>query len=109
MTTTKANQNGQQTIERLQDRYQQLNKRKIQAETKLEHARQDLAKLQNEARDKYGTDDVDLLREKLAAMKAENERKRSEYQQQLDTIDADLATVEEKFAAAETVTDKVTS
>jgi hypothetical protein len=104
---TKAIQNGQQTIEQLQDRYQLLNKRKIQAETNLENARQQLMKLQEEARTKYGTDDVAQLREKLAAMKAENERKRADYQTQLEKIEADLAAVEQKFSATEAASEKV--
>lgn len=103
---TKGNPNGQQTIEQLQDRYQLLNKRKIQAETNLDNARQQLAKLQEEARTRYGTDDVVQLREKLAAMKAENERKRSEYQAQLEKIETDLAAVEQKFAATEAASEK---
>ncbi len=103
---TKGNPNGQQTIEQLQDRYQLLNKRKIQAETNLDNARQQLAKLQEEARTKYGTDDVAQLREKLAAMKADNERKRSEYQAQLEKIETDLAAVEQNFAATEAASEK---
>jgi chromosome segregation ATPase len=106
---TKSNPNGQQTIEQLQDRYQQLNTKKIQAETNLDNARQQLAKLQEEARTKYGTDDVALLREKLAAMKADNERKRSEYQAQLEKIESDLAAVEQKFSATEAASEKAAS
>jgi type II secretory pathway pseudopilin PulG len=105
----KANQNAQQTIEELQARYQQLNKRKIQAETTLENARQQLVKLQEDARTKYGTDDVAQLREKLAAMKADNERKRAEYQSQLERIEADLAAVEQKFAATEAANERTSS
>jgi multidrug resistance efflux pump len=90
---------GEQSIEKLQERFQQLNKRKIQAETNLEHARTQLETLQAEAREKYGTDDLAALREKLAQMKAENEAKRASYQEQLDKIEADLASVEHKFAA----------
>jgi hypothetical protein len=91
----------QQTIETLQQRYQELNTRKIQAETSLGHARQQLETLKKEAREKFGTDDVAELREKLAAMKAENERKRQEYQAALDQIETDLAEVETNFAATE--------
>ncbi len=44
----------QQPIEVLQQRYQALDKRKIQAETHLENARRELERLQREAREKYG-------------------------------------------------------
>src|SRR4051794_21070631 len=90
-----------QTIEQLQSRYQNLNTQKIEAETNLKHARAQLESLKKEAREKYGTDDVDALREKLATMTKENEDKRSKYQDDLDRIETDLAAVEEKFAESE--------
>jgi chromosome segregation ATPase len=100
MATSKpAAPSGEQSIEKLQERFSQLNKRKIQAETNLDHARTQLETLQTEAREKYGTDDLAALREKLAQMKAENEAKRASYQEQLDKIEADLASVDQKFAA----------
>lgn len=91
----------QQTIEQLQKRYQALNTRRIQAETNLENARKQLEGLKKEAREKYGTDDIDQLRQQLESMKAENERKRSEYESQLNQIEANLAAVEEKFSQSE--------
>lgn len=91
---------GEQTIEQLQARYQALNTKKIQAETNLENAKKQLADLQKEAREKYGTDDVAALRAKLDAMKAENDAKRRSYQADLDRIEGDLKTVEQKFAAS---------
>jgi hypothetical protein len=101
MPPKKTEPDTQQTIETLQERYQQLNKRKIQAETSLELARQQLETLKKEARDKFGTDDVAELRAKLDAMKADNERKRQQYQAALDKIETDLAEVETNFAATE--------
>ena len=55
----------EQTIEELQQRYQLLNTKKIQSETNLLNATQLLDNLKKEAREKYGTDDLDALREKL--------------------------------------------
>src|SRR3954453_15813268 len=92
---------GKQSIEQLQRRHEQLNTQKIQAQTKLESARQQLEALKREAREKYGTDDLAVLRQKLADMKDENERKRADYQAELDRIETDLAAVEERFAVAE--------
>lgn len=106
MASPKAAQNGQQSIEQLQERFQQLNKRKIQAETNLDNARQQLARLQDEARAKYQTADVAELRQKLAAMKAENESKRAGYQAQLEKIESELSAVEQKFAATESSVEK---
>src|SRR6478672_2220680 len=93
--------NGQQTIDQLQKRYEQLHTRKIQAETKLESAREELKRLKNEAHEKYGTDDIAELRQKLQIMKEENERKRAEYQADLERIEGELAQVEQKFAPSE--------
>lgn len=95
---------GPQSIEDLTNRYRELDKRKTQAETKLEGARSHLADLQRQAREKYGTDDLPALREMLEQMTAENEAKRSQYQSDLDRIEADLAAVEAKFAASESAT-----
>ncbi|MGE3637372.1 MAG: hypothetical protein AB7G28_02355 [Pirellulales bacterium] len=90
-----------QCIEDLQERYQQLNTRKIQAETNLANAKKQLEQLQQEARDKYETDDLSILRKKLDTIKAENEHKRRDYQQQLDRIDRELVAVEQRFASPE--------
>src|SRR5688500_10096002 len=92
-----------QSIEQLQQRYNALHRQQIQAETNLKNAQRQLDSLRAEAREKYQTDDLDVLRQKLADMKEENDRKRREYQDKLDKIEADLAEVEESFAGGETV------
>jgi hypothetical protein len=96
-----AEQSDEQSIEVLQDRYRDLHTKKIQADTNLENATNQLTALKKEAREKFGTDDVGELRSKLEAMKAENEKKREDYQAELDRIETDLAAVEAKFASAE--------
>lgn len=93
----KANEGGAQTIEKLQERFQELNTKKIQAGTNLQHAEERLGELKAQARDKYGTDDLQQLQAKLEEMKAENERKRAKYQQDLDKIESDLSEVEKQF------------
>jgi hypothetical protein len=87
-----------QSIEQLQARYQSLNTKKIQADTNLSHAQRQLTALQNEAREKFGTDDVAELQKKLDQMKTENEAKRRQYQADLDRIEGELKAVDEKFA-----------
>src|ERR1041385_3231818 len=87
-----------QSIEQLQQRYQGLNKKKIQAETQRDTAKSRLEELKAQARDKFGTDDVSQLQKKLDDMVADNERKRSQYQNDLDNIEANLAGVEAKFS-----------
>ena len=92
----------EQPIEVLQQRYEKLNTKKIQAETQHTTAEKRLNELKASAREKYGTDDLAALQKKLDDLIAENARKRSEYQTELDRIEADLADVEKKFADATT-------
>jgi len=91
---------GRQPIEVLQQRFQSLNTRKIQSETNLENARKELERLQREAREKYGTDDVDALRKKLEQMKSDNEEKRRSYQADLDRIESELSEIETRYERA---------
>ena len=96
-----AENDGAQTIEELQARYQKLQQEKIRAEANRENAEKQLSELKAEARETYGTDDIDELRKKLDEMKAENEEKRAEYQAHLDKIESDLSAVEAKFGGEE--------
>jgi chromosome segregation ATPase len=96
-----AREPGKQSIEQLQERYQTLNTEKIRAETELKNATERLDELKNEAREKFGTDDVTELQQQLATMRAENEQKRAKYQTDLDQIESDLATVDREFTAQE--------
>jgi len=86
-----------QTIDELKARYEDLNKRKIQAEANLENARNQLEELKAQARSEFGTDDIAALKKMLADMEAENEQKRAAYQKNLDRIETDLASVAEKY------------
>jgi hypothetical protein len=102
MTNTKLETTAaEQTIEQLQERYRDLHTKKIQADTNLENAKATLEELKEEARRSFGTDDIEQLREKLRAMKAENEEKRRNYQAELDRIEADLASVEKNLGEAD--------
>ncbi|MFP3982133.1 MAG: hypothetical protein ACLFV2_00375 [Desulfurivibrionaceae bacterium] len=90
-------ESSRETIEQLTKRYQNLDKRKTTAEANLETAGSRLEELKKEAREKYGTDDLEELRKKLSEMETENERKRAEYQESLDRIEKDLEEVEKKY------------
>jgi len=89
---------GEQPIEQLQKRYQDLNRRKIQAETQRDSAKTRVDELRAQAREKYGTDDVAALEAKLTEIIGENARKRAKYQEDLDRIEQSLAEVEAKFS-----------
>jgi hypothetical protein len=91
------------TIEQLRKRYDALNNEQIRADANYKHARKDLDELKALAKAEYGTDDLEALRLKLKEMEAENDRKLTDYQQHLDTIEANLKEVNQKFAQPEGV------
>lgn len=91
----------QQSMEELQRRYETLHTRKIQAEAHQKNAAERLEELKTTARAQYGTDDLEALRQKLAEMTTENERRRATYQADLDRIEAELGRVEAEFAQNE--------
>jgi SMC interacting uncharacterized protein involved in chromosome segregation len=92
----------QQGIEELQQRYQSLHAQRITAEADLKNAQKRLDELKQEARAKYGTDDVEELQRKLQAMREENEQKRSAYQAELDRIEDALGEVEQSYEPTNT-------
>src|SRR3712207_4827133 len=91
---------GAPDIEQLKAKHKELDTARTRAKANLESAQKQLDELRGEARQAYGTDDLDALRQKLAQMRDENERKRSDYQQHLEQIQAKLAEVEKTFTAA---------
>jgi hypothetical protein len=86
-----------QSIEELRKRYEELNRTKITAEANHKNAQKLLDELKAAAKAQWDTDDLDELRAKLKKMEDDNERKRSEYQGQLDQIEADLKDVDQQF------------
>lgn len=90
-----------QSIEELTDRYSKLNEKRLTAKANAETAGKRLEELKRQARDEFGTDDVDELREKLKKMEIENERKRAEYQTSLDSIEESLHKVEANYGAVD--------
>jgi len=90
-----------QTIEQLQARYDGLNEQKIKVNAQREHALQRLEELKAQAKEQYGSDDVEQLSSMLKEMKSKNEKKRAQYQASLDGIDQDLSAINERFAATE--------
>ena len=90
-----------QTIEELQTRFDGLNKQKIKVETQREHALEQLEELKSQAKELYGSDDVEQLNSTLKNLKKKNEKMRSEYQSSLDQIDSELVEINEKFSEPE--------
>ena len=85
-------------IEQLKKRHKDLEEKKITAEANLNNASKLLDELKREAKGKYATDDPAQLQKKLQDMKAENDRKRAEYQKHLEEIESRLVQVENDFA-----------
>jgi hypothetical protein len=88
----------QQSIEELQKRFHEFEHQKTRVETNLENAKRRLQQLQAEAVQKYGTGELKDLENQLQQLKIENERKRADYQNELDLIEQQLVEIEEKFA-----------
>ncbi len=86
-----------QSIEKLQVRHTELNKKKIQTETQCENAKRELDALQKQAMENYGTHDVAALTAKLEQITTENHEKRAAYQSHLDAIETQLRQVEAQF------------
>ena len=85
-------------IEALRKRHKILETQKTTEEANLKNAEDNLRDLKLEAMQKYQTDDLEALRQKLLEMEADNERKRAEYQAHLQTIQEKLEEVKKQFA-----------
>ena len=85
------------SIEQLQTKYDELNRRKIQAETRHRDASDQLQKLRSQSLATWGTDDLDELKLKLVQMQEENESRRAKYQSDLQTIESKLKEIDEKY------------
>jgi hypothetical protein len=90
----------QETIETLRQRHAKLNERKITAAADLKNADEQLARLKEEARQQFGTDDLAELQKQLESLNAENERQRAEYQRHLEQIEGELGEAERQFGDA---------
>jgi hypothetical protein len=85
------------SIEQLQTKYDELNRKKIEAETRHKVSQAELEKLKTHARAQWGTDNIDELKLKLVQMQRENEERRAKYQADLETIELRLSEVQAKF------------
>jgi hypothetical protein len=83
-----------QEIDALRQRYQELDTKRIQAQTRLEETRRQLKVMEEEAVKQWGTADLVELQKKLASQQEENERLRLAYQASLATIEEGLKKLE---------------
>ena len=89
--------NWDMSFDALTKRFEDLKSRKITAEANLQHANDQLQTLKQEAREQFGTDDLEALQQKLLGMEQANEQMRSSYEQHLTQIEQNLADVETRF------------
>ena len=89
-----------QDIELLKKRHRDLDRQKTTAEANHKTAEEQLRKLKDDARAEYGTNDVVQLKQKLAELKQENDRKRADYQKHLDAIETCLGEIEAEYQEA---------
>ena len=90
-----------QSIDTLVQRYQKLDESRIVAETNLKNAQGQLEELQLEAKQQFGTAELEELKSILHNMQQENEKLQLDYQQHLDQVEANLAQVEKEYAATQ--------
>jgi autotransporter translocation and assembly factor TamB len=89
------------SIEQLQSKYEELHRKKIEAETRHKVTLAELEKLRTQARTTWGTDDVEELKMKLVQMQRENESRRAKYQSDLESIETKLEEIDQKFSKLE--------
>jgi chromosome segregation ATPase len=91
-------------IEALKKKHKELDAKRIAAEANLKTAETRLADLKREALEKWATDDLTALKEKLEQMKQDNEAKRADYQQHIEQVEARLNEVEAEFGKVQSGT-----
>ena len=95
MGTTNAAQltdgNAAQVLQDLRRRHGALRDRKIQVEATAERLRKDLEEAEKSATERFGTSDVDKLREIVTAAREANARALDECKANLDGVEAGLA------------------
>ncbi len=85
-----------QPIDDLRRRYQELNDKRVAAETRLGETEKALELLKKEAQEQWGTSDLTELQDKLAKQQADNERLRQSYEANLSQIEKSLIEIEAK-------------
>ncbi len=90
-----------QSIEQLRERHKKLHERQIKVKTQREEAMNRLAELQQQAREQFGTDDLEQLQQQLADMKKRNQQQQAEYQESLDAIEQQLKEIDAGFTEGE--------
>lgn len=90
-----------QSIDELTKRFNNLNDQKVRADENLKNAQKQLQQLQADAKEQFGTSDLNELKGMLKKMEAENERLQSDYQKHLDQLESELKSVEDSYTESQ--------
>lgn len=82
-------------LESAKQRRQSLNEKVIRAKTVREQDEKRLKELKSKAKELYGTDDLDELRNKARSIRAEEEQQVASFESQLDQIEADFGKIQQ--------------
>jgi chromosome segregation ATPase len=83
-----------QPIDELRRRYDDLNNKRVAAETRLDQTQKALEQLKTEAQEQWGTSDLAELQKKLAKQQADNDSLRQSYEASLAQIETSLKEIE---------------
>ena len=89
----------------LKQRFDSLSHEQTRIKAQQETVQNQLDEVKRQAREQFGTDDLDELKSRLKSMQSENEKQRVKYRSQLDKIEKQLADVETEFAASQNPND----
>lgn len=87
--------NNEQLINDLVDRNKKATEQAIQINTKIETARETYNKLSLLAKEKFGTSDIDELKNLLESIKKENEEKLIKFTKEVEDLEKDVAEKQE--------------
>lgn len=85
-------------LKELQTRFKELETKKTQVATLKEATEKRVNELKEEARNSFGSDNIDELKEKLKEMQAENEKRKKEYEEHLLGIETSLKEIDKEYA-----------
>lgn len=91
----------EQELNELRRQHEQLRDQRVRTEQDMTHLSNELARLKEQAREEYGTDDPEELQALLEKKREENERVVSEYREHIQQVQQDLAAVENRVEGDE--------
>ncbi len=80
----------QEKLELLQERSKKIIEGAIQINTKIEAAKENHERLEKQAKEKYGTSNLEELEKMLMLWEEENKTQLEEYEQSINTLEKDV-------------------